>query len=504
MTWYSITTITTISDFYETLNEGYITQADALDAIISYTKELIKWENEQHIQALQDEITAYKEIIDAKKESLRLSKEQDEHDKSVAESVEEIAKLQAKIDQLSLDDSREAAAQRAQLEEELAEKQKAFAESQSDYAYDKQVEALDSEYEAFEKEKNAEIKILQEMFNSEEAIYNAALERITNGWEGLYDQLIGWNTDYGNTLNSTITAAWNQAAAAVQRYGTFLSALEGVQSHTDLGPSGSKGDIVLNKMRQNALSWFIADKAGRSALHAENAALAEEFYKATGEQLHFENNSWFTEQGERIFNFTKDEIASFIVSAMKSNSAMWKQADKATRLSLEQANEMLAERLARLIGEKITKQGGTWYIGGKKLYDVYHSGGIVGGAASLKQNEVLAVLEKGEAILDKRREEGLYRIVDFIQLLSDRLGSAIDMSRLSPVGAFAPGVKIGANGEIPYAVGTANIHNEISVQINHTGKITDADAARFGRQIADTTISRINDAFAKRGVSSFG
>lgn len=502
----SITTTTTIAESYQTLNNNYINQADALDEIIGYTKDLLKFENEQHIKAIEDELSAYKKIVDAKKESLRLSKEQDEHDRDLADKVSEIAKLQAKIDQLALDDSREARAQRAALEEQLAEKQKALAESQSDYAYNQQVAALDKEYEAFESEKQDEIDTLQDMYRSEEQLYNAAITRIQNGWENLYEQLIGWNTDYGNVLNNTITAAWNQAAAAVQRYGSFLEALEGVQSHIDLGASSSAKDLVFAKMRENSLQWFSADSAGRKALHAENQALAEQYYNATGSKLQFKNNTWYDEFGMRVYEFTTEEIIRSIVNSMKQNSSAWKSADAATRTYLAKMNEVLAKRIEDLLGQKLTKKSGVWYLpNGKKLFDVYHSGGIAGGAPTLKQNEVLAVLEKGEAILDKKREESLYKIVDFIKVLSDRLGSAINMSAISPAVFNGFRVRPGAvAGELPFNINNASFQTNVSVQIQHSGPYSRDDATKFGKQVADATISKINEAFTKRGVSGIG
>ena len=72
------------------------------------------------------------------------------------------------------------------------------------------------------------------------------------------------------------------------------------------------------------------------------------------------------------------------------------------------------------------------------LYDkyrryIYHKGGVAGDKPTLKQNEVMAILEKGEPVLDKKKEEGLYRIIDFTTVLSEKFGKAIasmDMSHL--------------------------------------------------------------------------
>ena len=74
---------------------------------------------------------------------------------------------------------------------------------------------------------------------------------------------------------------------------------------------------------------------------------------------------------------------------------------------------------------------------GKNLYTVYHRGGIAGDQPTLKQNEVMAILKKGEPVLDKEREEGLYRIIDFAEELGKRLGKAVGSIDFSKVAAMA-------------------------------------------------------------------
>lgn len=501
----SITTISTIGDSYETLNDWYISQADALDKLIDYTKELLKWENQQRIQALKDQLEAYKKIIDAKKESLRLSREQDDHDKSVAEKLEEIAKLQARIDLLALDDSREARAERAKLEEELAKKQGDLADEQAKYAYDQQVDALDREYDAFEEEKNAEIEVLENLYSSEEKLFQAAIDRIQNGWGDLYQQLIAWNTEYGSHLNKEITAAWNSASDAVQRYGDFLGALIGTDSHVDLGPSTHNKDIA-TQLYENSVAWYTASPAEQDRLHNENAALAERWKQETGHSLSYSNGVWYSDDGAALYSLDKQQIAESIVAAMKRNAAAWHSADGITKQYLSDLNILLGQRLARLLDADVHRDGnGTWWIGNKKLFDVYHTGGIAGSAPTLKQNEVLAVLEKGEAILDKRREEGLYKVVDFIQVLSDRLGKAINPAVLNQISGQYPMLPQLSAPSVGNSVNESYVFSPtIQVAISHSGSMTEADAKRYGNSIADVALSKLKDAFTRRGVNRVG
>ena len=344
---------------------------------------MIKQEVNNQIDALEDQIDRYKEIVDLKKESLRLAKEEDDYNKDVSNKLKDISKLQARIQQLSLDDSREAQAEKAKLEEELAEKQADLADKQSDYAYDATVDSLDKQADAFEKEKQQEISILQDSISSYEKLYQMAIDRINNHWDTLYNDLINWNTQYASDTNEKLTAAWNKASAAVQQYGSYLAAVTATQSALNAASSSIGGGNTIGSMGD-----YSADEA----------------------------------YGQQVGS---------IVKQMKANSAAWHNADAAKRKQLDQANMALAAQLSQILGRTVVRddKAGVWYldrIGGTNLYDMYHKGGIVGEPAKLKDNETIAVLEKGEMVLDEQKKKGLYRILD----AKEMFGKAFEVCNL--------------------------------------------------------------------------
>jgi hypothetical protein len=493
------------------------TASNGLNTILELTKELITWENEQAIEALENEKDAYSDIIDKKKEALSLSREQQKHDRSSADKLAEIAELQSKIDQLALDDSREAAAKKAQLEKELSEKQKTFAEDQADYAYDKQIDALDREYEAFEDSKDKEIDALRDTLNSEEKLYRAAIDRINNNWDSLYEDLLLWNFNYGSSLQSDLVSAWNAASDAAKRYGSFIGALDGVNSDfsSETKSDGYAASIV-GAMKQNSAMWTWASASERKNLEERNVTLAAILGDYLGKAITRDEHGVWSVDGENLYDkyisgssvghTESSDYASTVVGMMKKNSSMWASAtDKSI---LEEKNVALAEMLASFLGKKITRGAdGVWMIDGKRLYDIYHSGGIVGGNGTLSQYETMALLENGEMVLDDKKQKFLLSAVDFLADLSKRIGSTIDVSKLSAISVL-PSKKSNFSTMLDKLENAGNrefdFHPEVNVYISHNGNMSDADAKRYGEAAAESVLDKLNSAFSRRGIIHAG
>lgn len=423
-------------------SEALQEQKDALDDILEYTMELIEWEAEQQIEALEQQVSDYEEIVELKKEMLKATKEEADYEDELADKIKAIAKLQERINTLSLDDSREAAAERIALEEEMSGLQEELADYQADHMVEAQEGALDDMAEAYAAEKEKEIAAVEETVSSTEKIYQLAIARISNDWDGLYQDLLAYNYEYGNTIQQDLVNAWNAASLAVQEYGSYVNAVSGVDAAlnaaesggygTTIGTTGTYGEAaqarnIVNSMRQNSIAYWAASDSERTAINSNQLELAQQYRDLTGDQIYRQNGSWYTEGGNLMYSLTANEVATAIVSRMKANSATWSATQSASaRSALERENEVLASRLASYLGANVTKNSaGEWYINGEKLYSKYHSGGIAGDIPTLKQDEVMAILQKGEAVLDKRREEGLFRLVDFVTDLSDRFGKLI-------------------------------------------------------------------------------
>ena len=354
---------------------------DGLDDILKYVMDMLKQRINDQIDALEDMKDAYSEIIDKKKESLEASKDEADYQKTMTKKLREIAKLQAKIDALSLDDSREAQAEKAKLLEEMAELQEDVADEQADKSLEATENVLDDMETAYHEEKDREIAILEDSISSYQKLYDMAIEYIQNNWDTLYSELISWNTQYGDVLNSEITTAWDNCLAAAQRYGSYVSALNNIGADIDAaGQEGNTPNTVIGKTT-------------------------------------YDNAS------------TNDEMVHAIIKKMYANSQAYFTANNEQRKAMHQENVDLGARLSQY-GIKTVFDNGYWYVdkvGGELLYNkfkkyTYHSGGIAGDAGTLKDNEILAKLEKGEPVLTTQMWDNLTAVFDRISHYSAAIG----------------------------------------------------------------------------------
>lgn len=162
----------------------------------------------------------------------------------------------------------------------------------------------------------------------------------------------------------------------------------------------------------------------------------------------------------------------------------WKNAKKAV--------EEYGQSVAGLNGGVVTNIG---------TIPQYHTGGVVGGNATGKE-EILALLEAGEIVLNDQKQDTVYRIIDFQTKLAERLGvdlgrTALPLTTLDTApnfGGVAPGI---------VDASTQTVFNpEFNIEINHNGEMSDDDARRYGEEIAETAIAKLYNAFERKGISN--
>lgn len=435
----------------ETLRDELENMKSAGDDIIKYVMDMLKHRIQQQIDALKEMKTAYSEIIKLKKESLKATKAENDYQKSVAAKVKEMAELQAKMDALSLDSSRDAQAERASLAEKMAELQEDLADKQADYALDATMDSLDKMEEEYHKEKDKEIEILEESISSYQKLYDMAIEYISTHWDTLYSELIAWNTEYGSVLNSEITDAWNNCLAAAERYGSFVDAMLG----------GIEAEIASINAQIESLNLSSSGSGSSGSPGTTTSGVSASNNVVVGATKDYENE------------YTSGYAAKItdLVAQMRENSSKWHTtSDTRERNRLHEDSVTKANMISRLgVVASYDPKKGTWTIVsdkwnpsnvGQNLLSSYHTGGFAGVQPTLKQNEIMAVLEKGEAILDAKKEQALYRLIDFATVLSERMSRVLSSSDAP---ALADGIRSGV--EMPGRDTLSNITNSNQTKV---------------------------------------
>lgn len=131
----------------------------------------------------------------------------------------------------------------------------------------------------------------------------------------------------------------------------------------------------------------------------------------------------------------------------------------------------------------------------------YHTGGVVD-EANVGKDETLALLEKGEVVLNDGKQQTLYKIIDFQAELSSRLGALIGSLTLPDLTNGIRAMLGDAASSITTGSQSMVFEPHIQVEINHNGSMDDNDAKSYGEKIADTAIEKLYSAFERRGISS--
>lgn len=364
-------------------------------------------------------------------------------DESIALIVAEIAEKQAKLAQLDRDTSASANAEKQKLAQELAQLQQELADYQADYAYNSQVDALDKEADTFEDTKNDEISYVKSTVDTEEKVYNAAIARINSNWEQLYADLIEWNKQYGDMIDGedSITSAWRTAKAAAQEYGDVVSALNGINS--EISCAGKNAD-------------------------------------------------------------DKQTQIDRILSKMQTNSKGWhtaKTQEEKNRLVKE--NEDLAEQLSALLGRKVVKVNGVWYLDSANGPRLFHTGldeGYVGGRAT-GADEVLSVLKDGELVMTKDQYMRIFNSLKYgiTGVLDSLIGN---LTSTSP--AVSEVVKSitndNSNTDNSSTDDRVTIQNYFQMQ-----NVTEENMKGFAEYYSEYTIGKLMSAAKRKGLkNSFG
>ena len=503
------------SDLKDKAKDAYDSQKEEMNTYYDNLIDKIKESSDAQKKALKDELDAYKKIIDAQKEKLQGIRDEENYNSDVAEKNKNISSLQSQIDALSLDDSREAQAKRLKLEEELAKAKKDLADYQADYTLNKQLDALDKEYDAFEENINKQIDAIEDAADEETKIYqkkqkemlkllesqhNAELDSIEERKQAALDRIEAERESALAALDSQIDALqehlskegvlWQEANDRIRTQGASLwkelraYAAEYTRDVEKLEGAWNKALLAVDKYNGGSMDF---SQTKNNATNKKN--------QNESEKNRLENETYVGGGGK---NRDENQLIDTAKAQMQENSRMWhKAASQYEKDMYAQMNQEIASSLNRTLGRNALTYNaakGVWYLDGVRFY---HKGGIVG-SGTLKQNETLAVLQKGEAVLTKQSQESLAKYMDIAKTITSAMVSwrADDPVKVISKGLIRRGSVYGHDVEPIVVEKLFDFHAD-----NVTSE-TMPQLEKLLKKASDYTVEQLEDRLSRRGVKT--
>ena len=253
-----------------------------------------------------------------------------------------------------------------------------------------------------------------------------AISYISDNWDTLYDQLIDWNTKYGNNLNDEITSAWENCLSAAQKYGSYVSALKTLPGDIEASDSG------------NNLNLGNTSYDDTSSVEDEIHVIIREMYAnmkehgGAGSSTSPERKSYLSQRNLQL----GDELHQYGIMAYRDGNGVW-YTDTSKR---------------------------------EKLFDayrkyIYHGGGFAGETGTLRDNEILGRLEKGEPVLTKQMWGNVTAMVENV----DKLTTAFSKAPLFGNADLSSFFKYGASGTGGNTTNNVtNSQDRVSIEIGET------------------------------------
>lgn len=424
-----------VFDVTDTINDEL---ADGMKTLLDMTIEIIKKEGEDAVDALEEQKDLYSEIVSQRREMLKMAEQERQYNDEVAEKTAALAKLEARIATLRLDDSREAAVERASLEEQKAELQKELAELQNDHWLDSVDAALEQELEDWENQQDSKIDEIEDMLDDEVQLRAKAIAKLDNMNDELFDDLLSYAVNYCDMSTLEFEKMWNAAMAAAEKYGSYVNAMEAVPG----SDKETQAKSIIDEMNRNRAAYAAStSKSEREYYDQQNLKLGAQLAEVTGQNVYRDKNGYWWINDQYLFDYgtgtgnansiisrKNTEKVSAIVDDMQAYGKRWSVNN--TEKENEDIHEVVEEYAKSLqkYGVYVDYQpaSGRWIIVrddndrekvGKVLYDVYHQGGVVG-IPTMKQNEHLSLLERGEMILTETHQNALDKLIEFSKKVS--------------------------------------------------------------------------------------
>lgn len=300
-------------------------------------------------------------------------------------------------------------------------------------------------------------------------------------------------------INDEIDEAWRNASAAVERYGGYLEAVKAVtQELKDITDSVSLAVGEVDDADYEAQARAVRAETPKQTSNSNSGAVSSIMNKIN----------------------TMQDNSNAYKSDAKGNGAIATGSDNQKNLAKE--NEKLAGEIESMLpdGFSVVRESssGVWYLSKsgngtsyqlplydlsekalRNLFEVHHVGGVAGNKSTVKQDEVFALLQKGEAIFTKDQQSSLMRILDFSKAIAGKFDSIAMNGANFLTGQLKD---LTQSSMTPAYAGASNVSYDINVpvQIFPAQKMDESEIKSLTSKISDYTIKSINNDMGRRGI----
>lgn len=195
---------------------------DALEDLIDLRIDMLKQEKNNEKDVLKERQDNVKDFYDKQRDLLKEHYDQIDKEEERREKRKKVTDIQAELLELEADDSVEAQKRRLELEESLSDAKKDLNDFERDEELDKAEKMYDDLEEMQTQYYEKQIEAIEDYLDNAYELRQQAIKDLQNGNAQLYQEMIEYNRQYGSTIDADVTAKWEAAYEALNRYNSLL------------------------------------------------------------------------------------------------------------------------------------------------------------------------------------------------------------------------------------------------------------------------------------------
>ena len=233
---------------------------DALEDLIDLRIDMLKQEKNNEKDVLKERQDNVKDFYDKQRDLLKEHYDQIDKEEERREKRKKVTDIQAELLELESDDSVEAQKRRLELEESLSDAKKDLNDFERDEELDKAEKMYDDLEEMQTQYYEKQIEAIEDYLDNAYELRQQAIKDLQNGNAQLYQEMIEYNRQYGSTIDADVTAKWEAAYEALNRYNSLLDDDYGMKLDNMTGYNKGKYETAAEREAREAQEAAAAAK----------------------------------------------------------------------------------------------------------------------------------------------------------------------------------------------------------------------------------------------------